>query len=92
MWYKLENLAIANLALSWLMALCYYQGVPFFSAKFWLVLWLLANAVYLGYFYRNNLQKLPLAYKKLKLIKTSKNIFLKKPNNLAFLYAQTSSW
>jgi len=78
MWYKLENLAIANLSLSWLMALCYYQGVPFFSAKFWLVLWLLANAVYLGYFYRNNLQKLPSRLQKIKADQDFKKYIPKK--------------
>jgi len=58
LWYRLENFAISNLALSWIMALCYHQGIPFFSAKFWLPLWLLANALYL-FFLLKKFKKLP---------------------------------
>lgn len=66
MWYKLENLAITNLALSWLMALFYHQGIPLFSAKFWLPLWLLANGLYLIKFYKDNLKTLPSRLQKIK--------------------------
>lgn len=78
LWYRLENFAITNLALSWLMALFYYQGIPIFSAKFWLPLWLLANLTYLTCFYKKTWQRLPSRLEKIKQEQAFKKYIPKK--------------
>ena len=58
LWYSLKNFAITNLVISWLLAGFYRQGIPLFSAKFWLLLWVIGNAFYLKMLYAR-FKKLP---------------------------------
>lgn len=77
LWYRLENFAITNAVLSFLMALCYYQGIPFLSAKFWLLLWIIINVVYLNWLYRK-FKKIPARLEKIKQEKEFKKYIPKK--------------
>lgn len=68
LWHRAENFGITNLALSWLMAFSYLEGLPFFSAKFWLPLWIIINLIYCFVVYRIT-KKLPARLEKIRLEK-----------------------
>jgi len=44
---RLENYALSNWLLLWAMAFLYYEAIPVFSAKFWLLLWIFGSGYWL---------------------------------------------
>lgn len=77
LWHRAENFAITNLVLSWFLAFSYLEALPFFSAKFWLPLWIIINLAY-GFFFYKKVKNLPARLEKIKLEKEFKKYIPKK--------------